>query len=387
MRDNPVAVFGGENRLIELISLIYSAVGEPTLWPTVMDGIAEAANRSCTVMLTHYGHEKAQNIAAFTRADAAFLNLDVQHYAAINVLAEPCDRMFADGTVRYTHLAVLDAEFEKTEFYNDFFRPENHYYTFGIKIPLRNLEPVYVTSLRSHAKGVYSEREGAVLDMLLPHLQRALRLHFEFSILRSGLRASLDNLPQGMVLLDVNGRCVLMNKAAQEILNARDGLRLNKSSLVAARPDESERLSAMISQATSPDGSRAIGDCGAMPISRRRGSPLQIVVGPYFSGRGETPASVAATVSIHDPEKKTKQRTEVLQELYGLTKAEAKLAALLADGRDMAEAAAINGVARETVRSQLKSIFQKTGTRRQAELVRLLLQLPNSSTPRAVSGE
>ena len=39
MHDNPETVFDGRNRLIELISLIYSAVGEPILWPTVMDGI------------------------------------------------------------------------------------------------------------------------------------------------------------------------------------------------------------------------------------------------------------------------------------------------------------------------------------------------------------
>jgi DNA-binding CsgD family transcriptional regulator len=62
--------------------------------------------------------------------------------------------------------------------------------------------------------------------------------------------------------------------------------------------------------------------------------------------------------------------------LYGLSRAEARVAALLAQGHRLDETAQILGVAYETVRKHLKQIFSKTGTDRQAELVRMLVGGP-----------
>jgi len=56
--------------------------------------------------------------------------------------------------------------------------------------------------------------------------------------------------------------------------------------------------------------------------------------------------------------------------------AEGRIALSLLEGSSLAEAAELNGVGVETARSQLKRVFLKTGTRRQAELVGLLASLP-----------
>jgi DNA-binding CsgD family transcriptional regulator len=108
-----------------------------------------------------------------------------------------------------------------------------------------------------------------------------------------------------------------------------------------------------------------------MLISRKSGTPLQVIVEPYISGLGDVRAPIAVTVSVRDPDKVRSAPARLYQALYGLTRAEARLAALIAEGRSLTEAAAMNGVTRETVRSQLKSVFQKTGANRQTELIRL----------------
>jgi DNA-binding CsgD family transcriptional regulator len=66
----------------------------------------------------------------------------------------------------------------------------------------------------------------------------------------------------------------------------------------------------------------------------------------------------------------------VLQSLYDLTPAETRLAVEMANGRDLDEISEHFGISKHTVRAQLKAVFQKTDTRRQAELVKLLLTLP-----------
>ena len=81
----------------------------------------------------------------------------------------------------------------------------------------------------------------------------------------------------------------------------------------------------------------------------------------------------AATVFLSDPEATAETRPETLQRLFKLTPAEARLAASVGEGSSLAEAANQLGIGRETARTHLKRIFSKTGTRRQSELVRLLV--------------
>jgi DNA-binding CsgD family transcriptional regulator len=88
---------------------------------------------------------------------------------------------------------------------------------------------------------------------------------------------------------------------------------------------------------------------------------------------GSTDREAVAVVFIADPERNNTTAVEFLQTLYALTPAEAELVALLASGRSLEEAALERGVTMNTVRSQLKHVFVKTDTRRQGELVRLVL--------------
>ena len=83
-------------------------------------------------------------------------------------------------------------------------------------------------------------------------------------------------------------------------------------------------------------------------------------------------------IFITDPEAQSEAPAEVLQSLYGLTPAEAKLAALLAQGKSLTEAATELHVTQNTARTHLKHIFQKTGVNRQSELVKLILNSPAS---------
>lgn len=72
----------------------------------------------------------------------------------------------------------------------------------------------------------------------------------------------------------------------------------------------------------------------------------------------------------------------LLAAAFGLSHAECRVAALLADGMPLKSIADTLGVQYDTVRKQLLSIYQKTATNRQPELVRLLLQLPATAVRR-----
>ena len=80
-----------------------------------------------------------------------------------------------------------------------------------------------------------------------------------------------------------------------------------------------------------------------------------------------------ALLFIADPESGHTGTTEALEQLYGLTHAEAELVRLISEGRSLDEVAEARGVTINAVRSQLKQVFSKTDTNRQGELVHLVL--------------
>ena len=82
-----------------------------------------------------------------------------------------------------------------------------------------------------------------------------------------------------------------------------------------------------------------------------------------------------ALLFISDPETNIRVSADVLKQLYELTPAETKLAIGLLNGLNLGEIAELNGNSVTTLRVQLRSIFDKTGVKRQQELVRLLVML------------
>jgi len=112
-------------------------------------------------------------------------------------------------------------------------------------------------------------------------------------------------------------------------------------------------------------------------VTRSDWGPLHLFVAPLSIAGSLNPASSIA-VFITDPNRKPQSLATILHALFGLTAAEARLASLLAEGNSLVEIADEIRVTHGTLRSQLKSVFQKTDTSRQAQLVRLLLLLPGT---------
>ena len=180
----------------------------------------------------------------------------------------------------------------------------------------------------------------------------------------------------GALTLDRQAQVLNINHAAHEILGARDGIGLGQRRLQATRSVENRELNALIEQAIAGSHQEGHDGAGAMSITRPSGrSKLGILVRTVpLSEWSESPVRAAAFVVLRDPETKFNASQSVLKRLYGLTPAESGLTAKLLDGLSVEEAAEALAISRNTVRSQLRAIFAKTGVTRQTELMRKLLR-------------
>jgi len=152
-------------------------------------------------------------------------------------------------------------------------------------------------------------------------------------------------------------------------------LSIAREGLTAARSSEHAALRQLIFRASATSKGNGVHAGGMMLISRpslRR--PFSLIVAPRPShGFGLGPAPSAAIIFVSDPESEIGPEHDVLARLFGLTPAESKLAASLMQGRSLEESASELSIMRETARTHLKRIFDKTSTQRQGELIRLLL--------------
>jgi DNA-binding CsgD family transcriptional regulator len=220
--------------------------------------------------------------------------------------------------------------------------------------------------------------EGADIDhfaFLHRHLERALRIGVRIGSLDAGAgfgKDWLDRSPAAVFLLDQGKRIVLCNRAAEALQSAGDGIRFSARRITLAHKPDDGKLQSLIERASVRGASRHGGTMRAQRASGKQ--PFGIFVSPLTR---EYPTlsmfRPAVCVIVTDPESRPLLPIQRLQESFALTEAEARLAVLLANGEELRRAADQLKITYGTARTRLTQIFQKTDTRRQAELVRLIL--------------
>lgn len=179
-----------------------------------------------------------------------------------------------------------------------------------------------------------------------------------------GVEDLLDWLDLGVIIADATARPVRLNRRAEAIVARKDGLFATPFGITAANPEESARLRQAIAAAAA-GGTR-------LRLSRPSGAPpLLVTVIPV---RGGNAGNSWVALFVMDPGMAGTPSPALLQELFGLTAAEAIFAAEISRGDGLQAVADRLAIAPTTARTHLTRIFEKTGTRRQAELVRLLMQ-------------
>jgi DNA-binding CsgD family transcriptional regulator len=367
----------GEGGLVRLVGQIYESAGDRTRWPTFLASFREAT-RSAGVHLVVDDFENGRAVVTeFLGHDPRFLPLYADYYSARDVWVRGRPHPMSGETV-LGHRLIRDEDLVKTEFYADFLRPQGHFHVVAGIILRERTTSVDIAALRSKRHGPFGEADERLLRTLIPHLQRAVQLHRRLAaaeLTSRSLTEAMDRLPYGVILLDEGGQVILANRVARAQLAARDGLTAERGTLGASKRAESSALQMLVADALGVATGRGLGSGGVLSVSRRSGKrPLSLLVAPFkreavdpFGDR-----QPAAVVFVSDPDMRVEAPADILARLHGLSPAEAKVAAEVLEGGSLREIAERLGVTRNTANTHLKRVFEKTGTRRQSDLVRLL---------------
>ncbi|WP_185266804.1 helix-turn-helix transcriptional regulator [Halopseudomonas xiamenensis] len=285
----------------------------------------------------------------------------------------PADRVFTVDDV------MTFQEWESSTYYRDYSRDNDVYHVMGADISTADAGVLRFRITRGQHQPAFTEQDKTLCSRLLPHLRRSLHVHNllgRSESLGNLYAEAVNRLSVATLVLDESGGVLQLNDVARELLGQADGLKLVGSRLEASYPSDNRELHKLIRDAVeSKDAPQPRESREALSVTRPSGEvSLGVVVEPipgaeWAEGRGQP----AVMMYIRDAVGKSQVDNRVAKELFNFTPAETQLALQLANGLSLEEAAENLGIMRNTARAHLRAIFSKTGVRRQAELVRVML--------------
>ncbi len=264
-----------------------------------------------------------------------------------------------------------DHDFARSAFFDYVVRPEGRFHCLITTPHATPLQRFHLIVGRPMGRDDFSPEDIRVLQALLPHVGRLIRSGmalFQAGHETAVLRSALDHLSGSIVVVTGDCRLVFANKGAQRLLDLRDGLHRAGGSLAAAGLADTVALRGAVARALDGHGRAA----SALHVRRPSGGPpFAVAASPLDTGLPAGAALVLLLIAQADPSAVVD--ASPVARCYGLTARESELATLLASGLDLRCAAGRLGIGYSTARFHLRHVFEKTGTHRQSDLVRLVL--------------
>lgn len=361
--------------ILALIGQTYDAALDETLWTRLVPEIGRTFDSpSCTVHLIH-PHSTGVTFLGCTENISKNMGSYTAHHHNIDLWAAGAQKVGL-GTIVTGEELISDRDFIRTEFFNDWCRAADQRYFVGAVLNLGG-DRGAVGIHRPPDGEEYTAEDKRRVASFIPHLRRALQTRLQLGNATLERRASLDALERtgtATLVVTKGGHILYANALAESLLRQGDAIRGVSGRLATVDRVASGKLATAIGKAAEGAGGNSAPVTPTLVIAREGRLPLTLMVAPMRPARdGFGGTAPTAMVFVRDPELPTPS-AQALQGLFGLTAAEASISAALANGLSIETIAASHRISLNTARTHLKRALAKTGTRRQAELVVLLLR-------------
>jgi DNA-binding CsgD family transcriptional regulator len=348
-----------------LINEIYEAAVLPENWRGVLDRLAEIANAEGTLLFA-----AGPGVPRWISSDAIH-DIMVEWTQSKWFLDNPRgQRLVPIPEPRF--LTDLDGltieEIDTSDFYTELLRPRGLGWCVGTSIRSPSGDTLVLSIEKAHHQGPVPRAVAERLDELRPHLARAAVL--------SG-RLGLERAKTAVATLEMIGLPAAAVTAVGRVISANTGF-------LASAPDieigagnivqfASESVRVLLMEAISNVANSQVGMGRSIPVGGTKSTPPFVIHVVPLRGAGLDLFTGALSIVFITPVvPNSSLSADLLQALFDLTPAEARVASLVANGKTIAGIAFADNSSENTIRTHLKSVFQKTGVRRQTELVSLI---------------
>lgn len=371
----------GQDDLLHAIASIYAAPGNAAQWSNALDEITGLVGGKLGAYILVDGENMSTDVMAFSGLPA---DSDVSIYAGSNG---------ADKDIRfqYLHNLLPGKVFREFEFVPDRAGYETSewiqfqrkhwgvYWCMSARISPHGLWRDIISVNRLYDKGQHTDEEKADLQAMLPHLSRAAELHRVLTSLERRYQAVLsvlDKLLVGLILLDHRGRVVVANNSAKAACEASGSIVIDRDSVRAHGAKNNNELQKLIAETGNTANAAGRSDGGSLVLPKRAGDGHVLVEAMPIrdDGLSDREGIQGTALFLIDPDSSQMVSTAGLAQIFKLTEAEHAVTSSLINGASVNEIAEQRSASVETVRTQLKSVFTKTGVNSQLGLMRLAVK-------------
>jgi DNA-binding CsgD family transcriptional regulator len=267
-------------------------------------------------------------------------------------------------------------EFVQTRFFREWLAPQSLMDGLFSNLEKGVTTCAVFTAMRHAGQGPVDDRMRRRFELITPHIRRSMLIGKAIDLHRveaATLADTLDELASSTFIVDATGRIIHANLAAHRLIAEADLLRATNGRLSALEPRGRNLLEVF---AAAKRGDAAVGKRGiAVPLAARTGERYVAHVLPLTSGaRRKAGASYAATAAlfIRKAGLDLPSPPEAVTSQFRLTSAEVRVLFAIVQIGGVPEVAPVLGISAQTVKSHLHHIYEKTGTKRQADLVTLV---------------
>jgi DNA-binding CsgD family transcriptional regulator len=353
----------------QLVSAIHSAAITPEHWLDAMAAIRGTFHATSSAVLIADGTTRAIKCASLM---PEAMETYVGYYHNVDYVLGAVEQGPVGLLRSGEELVALN---RRPEFTIDWLRP--HGMTDGLFVRLTDgpRPTCFLIAAPGCSRGFATAERVMLANALVPHLQQALRTQAHLGDLvteASEAACAIDGMRHAVIVVGTGGSVVHANTAAVAMLAGRDGLSLRNGRLTADPRSADAELRRSIGAALGQAAARS----GNSFLCRRTSGarPFVVHVTPFTTPARDDGAARALVVIV-DPDADAEPTPDLLRRLFGLTKAEADIALMVAQGHGLQPISDSLTLSVATVKTHLQHVFAKTATHRQAELVRLLLSL------------
>jgi DNA-binding CsgD family transcriptional regulator len=267
---------------------------------------------------------------------------------------------------------------ENNRYYVEWARPQGLVDVMAL-VAARDDSAIGTVGLGRHEEdGIITQREVQIAGLLVPHIQRAVaisRLLELKTVTASTICSVLDTLSVAVFLLDSTLAIVHANAEAELMLRAGRLVSARGGMLRIHSPGAAAAVAAAVRDVNEEHGMGRKGM--GVPVMQEDGTPYVLHILPLRRGTlrpGLNPRAIAA-MFVAPASARSVQVTQAVAALFGLTPAETAVLDSTLLGRTSVETAEALGIGVATAKTHLHRIFEKTGARRQSELVALISSL------------
>jgi DNA-binding CsgD family transcriptional regulator len=360
-----------------ILDAIYESAVFTDRWPQALERLGRAFD--CTsVALIDRNLRTLEGRVSTSGVDAGSQREFLDVWSARD-LVRLRTRSWRPGAIELDHQIVPKPELLASDYYNGFMKPRDMHAVMRLTLAHRDRFLTIISLVRPYSAEEFDNAAIEQCRVLMPHLQRAANIRFQAEgagAILGGLSDVVDRSVTAVLLLERGGQVKFANRAARAMAAEGDAFLLRRGQFEILDRGEGGAFQRLVAAAASALRDSAAPRGGVLRLARRSGkASYTVTVAPI---KGET-SSIAnepmALVLVADPDATPTPPKEILGQLFGFTTAETRVAERLMMGDSPEQAAAFLEVKTATARWHLASIYRKTGTKRQAELVRLLMSL------------